>query len=475
MSLYIEPAIKSYFFGKGYRDLKNVITDSWQRNKDSASDFFSRIDSSGEWWEQFWTFIFWGGAGVSVMLFGTLFFLSISVLHITFLGLFFSLIYICFSVVWLVETIFLFLKQFFVACPHCHEKCSLPEYLCDKCGNIHGQLRPNQYGILQHQCNCGQKLPGTFFVNRGRLQARCPSCHLFLHREHIESRRIFVPILGGPSAGKTAFMFAVVRKLIEEKAQELGFSAEFIDTNTKSKYNKVLAGLKHGEVPGKTTEMIPKAFNIALKKDGVTKWLMYIYDPAGEAYQAKENLTSHHYQEYLSGMVLIVDPFSITEVKKKYSQQLLLEGSKVEPSRLAVSEALNRVILTMEESYGLSKKGKIKKPLAVVLSKIDAFDLENIIGETAVDIAYAEAPTRSKSDIRNELIRNQLANWNERALLQQLDARFDNVNFYSCSALGRIPDSSSKDLLPKHVFEPISWLCNSVNSTDFILDSSDGN
>lgn len=32
----------------------------------------------------------------------------------------------------------------------------------------------------------------------------------------LNQKRVFIPILGGPSAGKTVFMFAVVRKLIED-------------------------------------------------------------------------------------------------------------------------------------------------------------------------------------------------------------------------------------------------------------------
>lgn len=40
MSIATEPAIKSYFFGKGYQDLINVIKESWQRNLASAGDFF---------------------------------------------------------------------------------------------------------------------------------------------------------------------------------------------------------------------------------------------------------------------------------------------------------------------------------------------------------------------------------------------------------------------------------------------------
>ena len=469
MSTYVEPAIKSYFFGKGYRDLRDVIKESWQRNFISAKGFFSKIDTTKDWWLSILSVVFWGGAGISVVVFGTTLFLVVSLIHIVFLSIFFSIIYIGFTIFWTIERIYLFFHRFFAACPHCHEKNALPEYLCDSCGNVHARLMPNNYGILYHKCTCGQKLPATFFVNRGRLQARCPSqhCHQFLHREHVETRRIFIPILGGPSAGKTAFMFAIVRNLIEKKAAELGFTTDFVDTATESEYKKIVAELQKGHVPSKTIASTPKAFNLALKKHGETKWLMYIYDPSGEAYQSTENLSEHRYHEYLSGMILIIDPFSIPAVRRNYDRELSKTWSSVNPSTLKVEDALSRVILTMEESFGLSKAGKIKQPLAIVISKVDAFGLEDVVGESAVDKAFAKAKRLSRAEVRNNLIKQQLNDWGEIALLQQLDMRFKNVRYFSCSALGRIPDASGKDFLPHHVIEPILWICHSVNAKDF--------
>jgi len=473
MTTHVEPAIKSYFFGKGYTDLRSVIVESWQRNIASAKDFFTKINTTGEWWENAFSFVFWGSAGVSVVLFGTLFFCAVSLLHILFLAIFFSLIYLGFTLVWAVERIFLFFRCFFVACPYCHKKSTLPEYLCDNCGSVHANLAPNSYGILHHKCKCGQKLPATFFLNRGRLQARCPDCHQILHREHVESTRIFIPILGGPSAGKSAFMFSVIRKWIDEKASEFGFTAEFIDSGTEADYKLAVDQLDKGKVPAKTLDSIPKAFNLALKNGGETKWLMYIYDPSGEAYQDSEHLPAHRYHEYFSGMVLIVDPFSIPAVRRDYEIELSKTWSSVNPSQLNIEDVLSRVILTMEESFGLSKTAKIIKPLAVVISKVDAFGLEQIVGEDAVEKMFAGTLSKKRSDIRNEIIRRQLIEWGEESLVHQIDTRFDNVRYYTCSALGRMPDSSGAHYIPHHVIEPILWICNSVSSKDFKLSVSE--
>ena len=468
MTVATEPAIKSYFFGKGYQDLINVIKESWKRNLTSASDFFSKIKLNGEWWERIFTTVFWGGAALSVVVFGTLFFCLVSILHIVFLGLFFTFIYLGFSIVWIVERIFLFFRGLFTTCPDCHSKRTLPEYFCDSCGEIHTKLMPNSYGILFHKCKCGQKLPATFFVNRGRLQARCTVCNQLLHREHVESKKIFIPIFGGPSVGKSAFMFSVVRQLIEKKASEFGFTPEFIDSKTESIYQGVVKQLHKGSVPDKTTGKIPKAFNIALKNDGNTKWLIYLYDPSGEAYHDTENLSAHLYYGYLSGLIMIIDPFSIPYVRSKFEQELSKNWSEVKPSQLNIEDALDRVLMTMEESFSLSKTGKIKKPIAVVINKVDAFGLENIIGEPAVNKALKALSGKSDRNlVRNNLIKQQLITWGEEAIVQQLDSRFKKVHYFSCSALGRIPDHTNKDFVPHHVFESLQWIFNSVSRKDF--------
>lgn len=455
----LEPAKKNYFFEKGFQDLINVINNNWEKNIDSSKDCFSKAKKNNDnpiepimWWM----------AGISVVVYGTIFFIIISLFHFLVLGGFLLLLYLSFSIVWFIERAYLFFHRFFAACPYCHTKTTLPEYLCDNCGAIHKKLVPNEYGIFYHTCECGHRLPSTFFLNRGRLQARCSNCHQFLLREHIESKRLFIPILGGPSAGKTTFMFSAIRNLIDHKAKDLGFETEFIDKIAESKYNKIVNDLMSGHLPLKTVDNIPKAFNLALKKNNATKWLLYIYDPAGEAYSNADNLSSHYYSEYMSGMIFVIDPFTFRGVRQEYKNQLKINKKGIGPSSLSADDALTRTILAMEESFGLKKTGKIQKPLAVVITKVDALELEDTIGNKAID-----GSVKDKSFAKHKLIKKQLLEWGEAALLHQLESRFSNFRFFSSSALGRIPDGSKKDLKGYDVLEPILWIASTVSDEEF--------
>jgi len=58
-----QPAIKNYFFGKAYSDLKNTISESFTQNTDKARDFFDKAGyaslPSYYWGMGIATYCFW--------------------------------------------------------------------------------------------------------------------------------------------------------------------------------------------------------------------------------------------------------------------------------------------------------------------------------------------------------------------------------------------------------------------------------
>lgn len=208
-----DPAILNYFFGKGREDLRSTITESWESNGKLITDYYEKTDSEDEISGKV---INWSIA-VSIAIFGSAFIVVAASLHAIVFGFCLIVFYLGFSILWLIERVYLAVQSFFLACPYCHKKSLIPEYFCDSCNATHAQLFPNAYGIFYHRCLCGKSLPATFFLNRGRLESRCPSCHEGLEREYVESKRIFVPVMGGPSAGKSAFLFSAIKQLIEQQ------------------------------------------------------------------------------------------------------------------------------------------------------------------------------------------------------------------------------------------------------------------
>jgi hypothetical protein len=454
-----EPAIKSYFFDKGYRDLCDTIVESWKRNVTSSGEHFdkaARLFPGSEADKA--QAIVWGTAGISVMVFGTAVFLAASAVHIIVLLTFFLLIYIAFSVVYLIERAYLAGKQFFTVCPECHAKSRLPEHFCPRCGEVHRQLIPSSYGILHHTCQCGEKLPATFFLKRGLLKSRCPDCQSLLETGHTESRKAFVPVFGGPAVGKSAFLFATVSQLIDHTARN-GLRPSFLESRTESELERVRQQLAQGRSPDKTLSTLPRAFNLQVQADGRDPRVLYLYDPAGEAFNETEGLVLHRYQEYLSGLIFLIDPFTIPAVCTEYEDPLESVRDVLQPSKLPIEDALARILISMEEHFGLGKTARLKVPVAVVINKIDAFDLEARIGEPAVRQRMQASPAPVvPQNVRDEIIRDQLRRWGQGDVVQQLETRCARVHYFTCSALGHMPDGSARAFKARGVLEPLLWI-----------------
>jgi hypothetical protein len=465
-----EPAVKSYFFGKGYRDLQATIVESWKRNLASAQKELVAGGKlwPGTYWAKGWAILRWT-AGISIVLSGTAFFLAFSILHVALLLTFFLLIYLGFTLVYLTERCYLAWKKLSTVCPECHENIALPEYFCP-CGEIHRRLIPSKYGILHHTCcKCGRKLPATFFLNRGELQARCPNpdCgHLLKAGGHADSRKAFIPIFGGPSVGKSAYLFATVQQLAIE-GPRLGFSPFFVDSYSEKEFEQACQQLAQGRPPAKTLASLPRAFSLKLQREERNSRVLYLYDPAGEAFGETEGLILHKYQEYLSGLIFLIDPFTIPAVQYDYQDRLSRVRDALKPSALPAEDALSRIFISLEEHFGQSKTVRLKLPVAVVINKVDAFDLEDRIGERALQARVAANPATDHDAMRDELIRNQLIRWDQGDLVQQLEARCTRVRYFTCSSLGRMPDSTTRAFEGRGTLAPLMWILGSTDGGFF--------
>lgn len=438
-----EPAIKSYFFGKGYKDLFATISASWQANQKTAEAHFAQSDK-GEMLPR----AFHIGAGLSVFIFGTAFFLLLSAVHVAVLGAIFLAMYITFSTLWLFERAWLAMHGFFTVCPSCHSRKPLPAYVCS-CGATHTRLIPSSYGILYRLCNCGKRLPATFFLNRGKLISKCQDCGHFLSRAHTEAKKSFVPVIGGPSAGKTAYLTWLVADL-GQRASEAGLDMEFLDSADKDAFETRLSSLQVGHMPDKTVETTPSAFNIVFSIHGNPQRNLYLYDPAGEAYAGEAELIPHRFLDYCSGILLLVDPFSISVVQKRYGVDPESPG-ELRPSKLRPDDLLDRLIFVLEKYFHLDAASAISIPIAIVLTKVDAFDLRSVLGQGGDE---------------GHLIEAALRDWGMTPLVEILQARFSRRRYFTSSAVG-LSHKPGDAYHPCGVAEPFDWLMAESNTQLF--------
>ena len=56
-------------------------------------------------------------------------------------------IYVIFTIVWIIDRIYLLKNKIRSDCPTCHSRFLIPTFMCPDCGAMHKKLVPGPYGI----------------------------------------------------------------------------------------------------------------------------------------------------------------------------------------------------------------------------------------------------------------------------------------------------------------------------------------
>lgn len=458
-----QPAKKSYFFEKGYVDLGNTIKGAWLRNGDSIKKYAANLQDVGDKTFIPKTFLIIVNviAIIAVILFGSLITAIITGINIAILIIFMAIVYIGFSVIWTVDRLYLVRKKIFTACHECKEKSLIPTYICPKCHAKHTNLTPGVYGILHRTCTCGEKLPTAFFNGRKNLEAECPHCgHPLTDRE---SRPICIPVVGGRSVGKTAFITAFSKEFIEKVAPAKGIEIEFYNSKKEDIYKEITQDYISGSTrmtarPQDVNKASSISFSFFAKHPlFVPERLVHVYDIAGEVFtDNNENEVQKQY-EYCQGIVLIIDPFAIPSIRYKYEE--LLEPEDIAGiGKADINEVINSFLNKLREVTGLSDNKMATVPLAVVISKIDSAGLEQDIGDMAVNKLRSTEPDKFKDyyDTQDYLCRKFLKENDMESFLNNIAIQFKNNRFFACSAIGHTRDKGKYE--PRGVLPPMQWL-----------------
>lgn len=458
-----QPAKKSYFFEKGYIDLANTIKGAWSRNRTSIQKYVQNLRKLGDHGLPMKIFLGLMNilAVLAVVLCGSAITAIITLIHVSILLVFMATVYLGFMVIWLADRIYLTRKKIFTACHECKEKSLIPTYICPKCGAKHTNLTPGVYGILKRTCNCGEKLPTAFFNGRKDLEAECPSCgHTLMDRE---SRPICIPVVGGRSVGKTAFITAFSKDFIEIVAPKKGFEIEFYSEDKKNIYDKIVQDYRTGstrmtERQNDVNMASSVSFSFFVKHPVLSpERLIHVYDIAGEVFtDNNENEVQKQY-EYCQGIIFVLDPFAIPSIKYQFEE--LLEPEDIAGIGSAdINAIIDSFLNKLREVTGLNDSKMYSVPLAVVISKIDSAGLEQDIGKKAVQTMMKTDPEKFVNfyDAQDYLCRKFLKENNMESFLNHISIRFKNHRFFACSAIGHTRDKGS--YRPEGVLPPMEWL-----------------
>ena len=462
-----QPAVKSYFFGKGYRQLFGTIADAWSGNEQSACRVREKIKlllkyhSSGSvmrWIDRI-IVLFKLLELFSIYFFGTIASAAFSLIHMLIVFSVMLGVYIMFALIWTADRGYILIKGIFGACPKCKGKYKMPVYVCD-CGAEHTRLTPGIYGILRRKCLCGNKLPTTFFNGRRLLASKCPCCGSVLSSR--EAVPVCIPAIGGPSVGKTCFITALMKELTENACPLKNMRLSFYDYRNRAECGQMIEKYNRGVLQTKTADTNPAAFNFFVSGRGIRpERLMYIYDIAGEAFGMTDALASQKQYEYCHGFIFLIDPLTIADVRNRHKADA--EFKNYNAGVEDIDDTFDVFLSNLKRISGLSANKLSRVPCAIVINKVDAFDLNEKIGIAAAERAMTEQPGGFK-DVRSaesELVRRFLIENGMNNFINNIELCFKKKRYFSCSAIGHT--QNGKKFEPVGVFEPFTWIVSNFD------------
>ncbi|MFH1862862.1 MAG: hypothetical protein ABH878_08630 [bacterium] len=439
-----EPAYKNYFFRQAYLDYWFILRRSVELCILEVGGFISVV---GELMSEddegccgclilILTIMVLGGVligGVPFLIFS---YVAFGLLHLLIVLIVCGIGYVIALYFFSIERLSMVWRRISYVCPHCYKPIALPVHLCSdvSCGAQHRKLIPGSYGIFKHRCQCGTRLPASVFWGRRKLQTLCPHCLKPLNVAIGTSSNLHLPIVGGPAAGKSSFLMACILEIVKDSVKN-GRSITFPETRDERTFLANKRQFEQGMPLLKTADLSPTAFLLKVAEPDGTEYLLYVYDAAGELYADSGDVRRRHeYFSMVDGILFLVDPFSIKKVRSDYQSQIAeIEGS-LKPSAEAPQDVYDRMITTLR-TFSKSKRELKRKPLAVVVTKLDSFDL-------ATQICFSS--------------REWLLKMGEGNLVRSIERDFDQVQYYACSALGHFPDGRTP-FQPVGVIEPLRW------------------
>jgi len=455
-----EPAIKQYFYSAAWSELRLATAGAYSSALTRIRTVGGRLASviSGEPELVMWPL----GAGLFVafgiaVIVGFVIFAVATSLHAILIGVVLAATAAAAVTLRGMELLSMFVRRIYLVCPNrdCHRRIALPLYRCASCGAQHHALLPGSYGTVRRRCKCGAWLPTLFLLGRSSVPAFCPheSCRKPLNEVIGSARNVHIPVVGGAFVGKTAFLTATMIEIRKKSSVEMTFP----ESADQSAFEAAAQRFARGVPVDKTAGASPNAMLLRIKDTRRGKSLVYIYDAAGELYSGASDLGRQNFLEHTSAVALLIDPFSLAQVRIDRARDLSAYATQLRASEEPAGNVYARMMLTIREQRG--DKDRMPVPLAVIVTKIDAVGIENDIRalQAAVTEPDVTSEQRFSTAVREWLMQNGEGN-----LVRSAERDFKHVGYFACSALGRMPVLSSAAFVPQGVLTPFEWLAESA-------------
>lgn len=355
-------------------------------------------------------------------------------------------------------------------------------YRCKRCGDTrlqfrcpgtgcsawHDDLRPSVYGLFRASCpRCKTALATTDLFGRLKLEQACANakCGGAADAGIGEMSEYHLAVVGAQSSGKSCFLFATVWRFLDFAAAN-SLQVDFPDPAQKREFDDYVRSFQVGRpIPKTISRERPLAFTLDIATGGGAHSRLYLYDAAGEDFEAGDLTSGTHglsgfdFFNYVDGILFVVDPLA-----EELAGQVRPGDN---PAKQESSYLLSRLLPVLERAQKTLAGRRIPVPIAVVVTKSDGAHRR---GESTSLLAQLKHPalggacaslSRAADDAAADspLVRAFLQDIGAADVVQLLESSFFDVRYFAVSALGHGADPSVKtSFQPLRVVEPTIWL-----------------
>jgi hypothetical protein len=202
-----------------------------------------------------------------------------------------------------------------VYCPTCFRPVGYPSYRCPGCQAWHQRIRPGYYGLLHRRCGCGRmSLPIPLLLGSQRMTAHCadPGCGVQLPRPAGAIREIVLPVLGGPGAGRTRLVTALVATLRDSTGRP-ALALAPADPVTAARLADLRADVAGGASTLPTPAESARAYTFSVTGPARRRRLLHVLDTGGMV-NLDDQTDAQRYLRVADTFLFVIDPLAIGPV-----------------------------------------------------------------------------------------------------------------------------------------------------------------
>lgn len=298
----------------------------------------------------------------------------------------------------------------------------------------------------------------------------CPTCHNSLPFTTGELKDYNISLIGAKDAGKSVYIAVLLNALAQRIGMNLNASLVALNDETIKRYREQFYQplfqkkelLKATGAAG-ASQKTPLLYRFGFEKKNffgqrsnevVT---LVFFDTAGERLDDEKVMAREtKYISNSSGIIFLLDPLQIPAVRDRLPPDIPLPPIQTQPE-----EIVTRVVNLIREDKQIPEKERIKTPVALVFSKIDAlrslFPPDSMLQQSSPHAAFLDISDCERVSI--EMLA-YLYDWIGPNLNNIMQHHFEHFSYFGVSALGEPPTGSklSEAVSSHRIEDPFLWL-----------------